>query len=114
MTRRRGSRRLEGEAGDVDEPQDIAGVSIDIGDDRTTVGVPGEHHGPVDAADQVGERGGIGSDAAQRIRPGDDAVSFGYQRRGDAVPARRAGVGAMDEDDCGLHATLLGGVVGPC
>ena len=71
--------RLEGEAGDVDERRQVAGVGIDVGHDRSAVGVPGEQDRSVDGADEVAQCGGIRRDAAQRVGPRDDAVPVGGQ-----------------------------------
>jgi len=55
--------RLRSKGVDVDEPDDVAGVAIDVGHDGAAVGVGDEHDGPVDRADEVAHGGGVGGDA---------------------------------------------------
>ena len=54
-------------------------------------------------ADEVGDRLGVGGEAAQRVGGGDDVVTGVFQLADDAVPARGLGEGAVDEDDRGGH-----------
>jgi hypothetical protein len=100
---------LRRETVDVHEPDDLAGVGVDVGDHHAAVGVGGEHDRPVDRPDQVAERGGVGGDAAQRVCHRDHQVARVEQRIDDAVPARRLGGAAVDENDGGLHEKLLSG-----
>ena len=72
---------LRGEAVDVDEPDDFAGVGRDVGDHRAAVGVGGEHDGSVDRADHVG-------DGLRRLRRGPAA---GWRRRSPGVRRPPAG-----------------------
>jgi hypothetical protein len=94
---------LRGEAVGVDEPDDLAGVRIDVRDHHAAVRMSGEDDGALDAADQVADGGGVGGDAAQRVGGGDHGVARVQERVDDAVPARRLGEGAVDENDRGLH-----------
>ena len=98
---------LRGESVGVDEPDDLAGVGGDVRDHRAAVGVGGEHDGPVDRADDVGDGRGVRGEAAQRVGGGDHRVSGVEQRIDDAVPARGLGEGAVDENDGGPHEKLL-------
>ena len=63
------------EAVDVDEPGDLAGVGVDVGDHGAAVGVGDEHDRPVDRADEVADGCGVGGEAAQRVGGGDDVVA---------------------------------------
>ena len=102
---------LRGESVGVDEPDDFAGVGGDVGDHRAAVGVGGEHDGPVDCTDDVGDGRGVRGEAAQRVGGGDHRVARVEQRIDDGVPARGLGEGAVDENDRGLHEKLLSGWV---
>ena len=92
----------QGEPGDVDERRRCrrrpGSTSVMH---RAAVGVADQHDRAVDAPDEVAQRGGIGRDAAQRVGARDDAVPVGGQRLDHAVPARRVGERAVDEDDRG-------------
>jgi hypothetical protein len=100
---------LRGEAVDVHEPHDLAGVGVDVGDHHAAVGVGGEHDRAVDRADQIAERRGVGGEAAKRVCRRDHRVTRVEQRIDDGVPARGLGEGAVDENDGGLHEKLLSG-----
>jgi hypothetical protein len=58
-----------------------------------------EHDRPVDGADDLADRLGVGGEAAWRIGGRDDAVAFRHQRIDDAVSTRRLGEGAVDDND---------------
>jgi hypothetical protein len=58
-----------------------------------------EHDRPLDRADEVADGGGVGGEAPQRVCRGDDAVALRRHRIDHAVPTRRLGEGAVDEDD---------------
>ena len=94
---------LRGEGVGVDEPDDVAGVRRNVGDHRASVGVCGEHDGPVDRADDVADGGGVRGNSAQRVGRGDHRVSGVEQHIDDGVPARGLGEGAVDENDGGGH-----------
>src|SRR5207248_351883 len=59
-----------GEGGDVDQADHVAGVGRGVGDDGTAVGVTDGEHRPGDLPDGAGDVGGVGGDAAQRVRDG--------------------------------------------
>jgi hypothetical protein len=94
---------VRSERGDVHERSDLAGVGVDVRDHGAAVGVADEHDRAVDAADQVGDRLGVGGEAAERVGGGDDVVAGILEMADDAVPARRLGKSAVDEDDRGRH-----------
>ena len=95
------------EAVHVDEPGDLAGVCRHVRDHRSAVGVGDEHDRPFDRADEVADARGVGGQVSQRVGRGDHGVPGARQRVDDAVPARRFGERAVDENDCGFHETLL-------
>ena len=100
----------EGEPGDVDERDDVAGVRGDPRHDGPAVGVADQHDRPVEGPDQVGQQGGVGRQAPQRVRERDHAA-LGGQPVEQAVPARRLGIGSVHEHDRGRHlGPLLQGV----
>jgi hypothetical protein len=66
-----------------------------------------EHHRPLDAADGIGDRVGVGREPAQRVGDGDHRMTGLPERVDDAVPARRLGEGTMDEHDRGAHEAFL-------
>jgi hypothetical protein len=103
---------LRGKSVGVDEPDDFAGVGRDVGDHRSAVGVGGEHDGPVDRTDDVGNSRGVRGEAAQRVGRGHHRISRVEQGIDDAVPARGVGEGAVDKNDGGLHEKLLSGWLG--
>ena len=98
---------VEGEGGDVDQADDLAGVGGHVRDDGAAVRVADEHDRPVDGADELGQAGGVAGDRAQRVGVGDDSMAVGDQLLGDVVPARRLGERAVDEDDGALHDRAL-------
>ena len=98
--------RLGGESVGIDEPDDLAGVGGDVRDHHAAVGVRGEHDGPIDRADDVGDGRGVSGEAAQRVGCGDHRMSGVAQRIDDAVPARRVGERAVDENDGVGHGNL--------
>src|SRR5262249_8767127 len=58
-----------------------------------------EHHGCVDAVDQLRQIARVTLDAAQGVGPRDHGVMLGVEEADDALPARRVLKGSMDEDD---------------
>jgi hypothetical protein len=95
------------EPGDVDEADDVAGIGVDVRDHRAPVRVPDEHDRPVDRSDQVADGGGVRREPAQGVGGGDHGVTRAVQGLDDAVPARRLGEGAVDENDRGGHDRFL-------
>jgi len=63
--------------------------------------VADEHHRPLDAAQDAGQVGGVGLQAAQWVSSGDDRVPLRLQPGDDAVEARRVGERTMHQHDGG-------------
>jgi hypothetical protein len=94
---------IRSEAVDVDEPGDLTGVGRDVRDHRPAVRVSDEHDRTVDRADEVADRFCVGGEATQRIGGGDHVLPGAVQRVHHAIPARRLGERAVDENDRGRH-----------
>src|SRR5215204_7503001 len=62
---------LRSEGSDIDEPDDLPGVGVDVRDDGAAVGVADEHDEPLDRAEMVADAGGVGGESPQRVRDGD-------------------------------------------
>ena len=98
---RRALADVQVEAGDIHESRDAGGAVRGLGHDRAAVGVAGDHDGTGDAVQDAAQVGGVGLQAAERVRDGDDGVAAAVELGDHAVPAGRFGEGAVDEDDRG-------------
>jgi len=87
----------------VHESDDLAGVSRDVRDHRSAVGVPDEHDRPVDGADEVADGGSVGGQATQRIGRGPRRLPCVDEQVDDRAPARGLRERAVDEDDGRFH-----------
>ena len=103
-----------GERGDVDEPDDLAGVGVDVRHDGAAVRVGDEDDRALDRADHVTDGSGVGGEAAQRIGDGGHGIPRVEQRIDDLIPARGLGEGAVDEDDGGAHRRSFRGRQSVC
>jgi integrase len=104
------------EGGDIDQALHIRQPLGRFADDRAAVGMADQNNRAIDAFDDVGDDIRVGADPAQRIGRRDHRVAVVLKDSDDAVPARRIGEGAMDEDHswfaglgrCGLSLRVSG------
>jgi hypothetical protein len=92
---------------DVDEPGDLAGAGVDVGDHGAPVGVGDEHDRLLDAADEVADGSGVGGEPAKGVGGSDVVAALSHAAIDNAIPARRLGERAVDENDLGVHPTVL-------
>jgi hypothetical protein len=97
------------EPGEVDQPDDVARVGAERGDDLLAVGMPHDDGRSIEPGEDLAQPHEVVGEGRQRKLWGGDLLALGLQVLYDGAPARSVGKGTVDQNDIRLvgHFQLL-------